>query len=184
MRRVSLPSRVRRLALCVLAVLTIAAPVTTPARSAGAGARPTRLQPAPSTPPTPSVAPVVSPVAAARQDEADKTSGKLDPERSAILLDLYKQYTNGAPFSDEEVIVLNHFVADLPVSELEADTVISRALYAEFISHAPLTREQADLFDRYSAMATQRVHDIADLKRQIQERAAAEWAANPRAPQV
>jgi hypothetical protein len=87
--------------------------------------------------------------------------------RRAALLDLYKQLLAGAPFSEEETIILNRFAGDLVVTELEADVVISRALYAFYVAKISLTKSQEVLLGAYSSLLARRAQDIADLKAEI-----------------
>ena len=103
----------------------------------------------------------------------------LDPQRQAALQKLLSELKAGAPFSAEEADVLRKFESGGAVSELEADTVISRALYDRFISGKELTREQQDLLGRYSQFVSRRSTDIADLKAQLLNRRKAAAAAAP-----
>jgi hypothetical protein len=105
----------------------------------------------------------------------------LDPQRQAALQKLLLQLKEGAPFSEEETAVLRRFEAADAISELEADTVISRALYDNFILSKELTREQQELLSRYSQFVARRSSDIADLKTQLlNKRKAAAANAPPR----
>ncbi|HET8676552.1 MAG TPA: hypothetical protein VFO63_12230, partial [Blastocatellia bacterium] len=87
----------------------------------------------------------------------------------------------GAPFSEEEAALLGRFEAGGALTDLEADVVISRALYDNFILAKELSREQQELYDRYSQFVSRRTTDIADLKTQLlNKRKAAAAAAPPR----
>jgi predicted RecA/RadA family phage recombinase len=88
----------------------------------------------------------------------------LDSDREAAMLKLYSQLRAGAPFSLEEADILRRYGAGYKITELEADTVISRALYDYYITGNDLTREQQVLLTRYRGFAARRNADIADLK--------------------
>ncbi|MFY9607362.1 MAG: C25 family cysteine peptidase [Blastocatellia bacterium] len=105
----------------------------------------------------------------------------LDPERQAALAKLYAQVRAGAPASEEEADILRRFASGLPISQLEADVAISRALYAYYISGSELTREQEVLLARYKSFVARRETDIRDLKTQLlNKRKAAAANAPPR----
>jgi hypothetical protein len=105
----------------------------------------------------------------------------LDPQRQAALQKLLSQLKEGAPFSEEETAILRKFETGGAVSELEADVVISRALYDYFIQAKELTREQQEVFGRYAQFTARRTNDIADLKTQLlNKRKAAAASAPPR----
>lgn len=109
----------------------------------------------------------------------------LDAERQAALEKLFNQLKAGGAFSKEEAAILQRFGSGQAVSELEADLVISRALYDFYVADKELTKEQEDLFERYSQFVARRSTDVADLKLQLyNKRVAAAAAAPPAAPQV
>ncbi|HTG13668.1 MAG TPA: hypothetical protein VK747_00215, partial [Blastocatellia bacterium] len=91
----------------------------------------------------------------------------LDADREAAMLKLYSQLRAGAPFSLEESDVLRRYGAGYKITELEADTVISRALYDYYITGNDLSREQQVLLSRYNGFVARRNTDIADLKAQM-----------------
>src|SRR6266567_6661992 len=112
--------------------------------------------------------------------QAQSTTG-LSPERKATLEKLYAQFNAGDLFSEEEGIILRMFAAGGALTDLEADVVISRALYDFYITGKELTAEQEQLFDRYSLFVARRPNAVADLKRQLlNKRIAAAAAAPPR----
>ncbi len=115
-----------------------------------------------------------------------KQSGSsLDAERQSALEKLYAQFKAGGVFSKEETAILQRFGAGAAISELEADIVISRALYDFYVADKELTKEQEDLLERYIQFAARRSTDVADLKLQLyNKRVAAAAAAPPAAPQV
>jgi peptidase C25-like protein len=119
-------------------------------------------------------------------EPGQKTAGSsLDAERQSALERLYAQFKAGAPFSAEETLILRKFGEGAAVTELEADVVISRALYDFYLAGKDLSKEQEELFDRYSQFAARRSSDVADLKAQLyNKRVAAAAAAPPAAPQV
>jgi peptidase C25-like protein len=112
------------------------------------------------------------------------TSG-LDGARQAAMEKLYGQLKSGDSFSEEEGIILRRFAAGGAITDLEADLVISRALYDFYVLGKELTKEQEDLFDRYSLFVARRPTDVADLKTQLLEkRRAAAATAPPHVPQL
>lgn len=105
----------------------------------------------------------------------------LDSQRQAALEKLRAQFTAGAPFAAEEQDILSRYAASQPITDLEADVLISRALYDYYVADQPLSKEQQDLLSRYQQSVSRRDHDIADRKAQLlkaREQAAA--AAGPR----
>jgi hypothetical protein len=107
----------------------------------------------------------------------------LGAARQSALEKLYAQYKAGAAFSEEEGLILRRFGAGGAISEMEADVVISRALYDFYVAGRELTKEQEELFDRYSTFVARRSSDVADLKLQLyNKRVAAAAAAPPAAP--
>ena len=117
-----------------------------------------------------------------------KDASGLDSERQAALVKLYSQVRAGAPTSEEEADILRRFAAGFAVSELEADIVISRALYDYYLSGSELTKEQEVLLARYKSFVAQRATDIRDLKTRVLSehkiRAAAQGPVAPSAPPV
>jgi hypothetical protein len=106
-------------------------------------------------------------------------SAGLDAERRAALDKLLAQLNAGAAFSEEEASLLRRFAAGETLIELEADVLISRALYDYYVKGAALTREQSVLFDQYSLFASRRSTDVLDLKTQLLNRRRAYAAAHP-----
>jgi hypothetical protein len=123
---------------------------------------------------------------AAAKPSTQKAASGLDSERQAALVKLYSQARTGAPTSEEEADILRRFAAGFAVSELEADVVISRALYDYYLSGSELTKEQEVLLARYKSFVAQRGTDIRDLKSRVLSehriRAAAEGSVAPTAP--
>jgi hypothetical protein len=114
-----------------------------------------------------------------------KPLAALDTERQAALNKLLAQLKAGAPFSEEETLLLRRFEAGESLTDLEADVVISRALYDFYIRRVELTRQQATLLDQYLMSVARRPTDVLDLKTQaLNRRIAAAAAAPPRAPQA
>jgi hypothetical protein len=114
-----------------------------------------------------------------------ESSTKLDSSRQAAMEKLYSDLKAGVPFSEEEKKILQKFGSGGAITELEADVVISRALFDFYITGKPLTKEQEDLFDRYSLFMARQPTDVADLKNQLLEkRKQAAATAPPRVPQV
>lgn len=106
----------------------------------------------------------------------------LDSQRQAALEKLRAQFNAGAPFAAEEQDILRRYEAPQPITDLEADVLISRALYDYYVADQPLSGEQQELLSRYEQSVSRRDHGIADRKAQLLkacEQAAA--AAGPRA---
>ena len=100
--------------------------------------------------------------------------------RTRALRKLVSQLESGATFAEEEIAILRRWNAGGLITELEADTVISRALYDFYISGKELNRVQEELLGRYSEMVSRRPEDVADLKtRLLDRRKAAAAAASP-----
>jgi hypothetical protein len=91
----------------------------------------------------------------------------LDRAREAAVRDLYFQYQSGEKFSKEEERILRSYGEGSRVSELEADVLVSRALYDHYVAGRVLSREQQALFDRYKLKLARRSTDILDLKEQL-----------------
>ena len=103
----------------------------------------------------------------ARGASMQKPASGLDPERHSAMATLYSQVRAGAPASEEEVEILRRFAGGQSISQLEADVVIARALYAHYISGSELTREQDRLLARYKSFVARRESDIRDLKTRV-----------------
>jgi len=116
----------------------------------------------------------------ARGAAQQSTSAVLDAERQAALEKLLAQWKAGAPFSEEETSLLRRFDSEHTLLELEADVLISRALYDYYIQGLSLTREQEVLFDQYREFVARRSTDVLDLKTQLRNRRRAYAATAPR----
>lgn len=103
----------------------------------------------------------------------------LDGSRQQAMEKLYDQFKSGDSFSEEEGIILRKFGAGSAITDLEADLVISRALFDYYISGKELTKEQEELLGRYSSFVARRSTDVADLKRQLLNKRIAAAAAAP-----
>jgi len=90
----------------------------------------------------------------------------LDSERQAALVKLLAQLRAGTPFSEEETLLLRRFEAEGTLTELEADVVISRALYDFYIRGVELTPRQSALLDQYALSVSRRNTDVLDMKTQ------------------
>jgi hypothetical protein len=110
------------------------------------------------------------------------SGSRLGGYRQASLETLYARFKSGAQFSEEEAIILEKFGAGIVLTDLEADVVVSRALFDHYILNHELTKEQQALLDRYTLSVARRPTDVADLKTQlVNKRIAAAAAAPPRA---
>ena len=109
------------------------------------------------------------------------SSSGLDSSRQAAMEKLYGQLKSGDSFSEEEGNILRRFAAGNAITDLEADLVISRALYDYYILAKELTKQQQELLDQYSLFVARRPIDVADLKTQLlNKRKAAAANAPPR----
>lgn len=133
---------------------------------------------------------VLPELSASRAATAPRTVQKasksgLDGSRREALEKLYNQLKAGEPFSEEETAILRKYNMGETVTDLEADVVISRALYDYYIAFEDLTKDQQLLLGRYQQFVSRRAQDIADLKTQLlNKRIAAAAAAPPRVPQA
>jgi hypothetical protein len=91
----------------------------------------------------------------------------LNSQRQAALEKLHAQVIAGASFSEEEREILHRFDAGQPIPDLDADVLISRALYDYYVADRPLSKEQDELLSRYAQSVSRRDHDIADRKAQL-----------------
>jgi hypothetical protein len=108
-------------------------------------------------------------------------SSELDSSRQAAMEKLYDRFKGGDPFSEEEGNILRKFAAGGAITDLEADLVISRALFDYYIAAKELTKEQEGLLDQYMLVVAKRSTGVADLKTQmLNNRIAAAAAAPPR----
>lgn len=113
----------------------------------------------------------------ARQTQA---GARLDAARQAAVERLYAQFKAGAPFSLEEREILRKFAAGDIIAELEADILISRALYDYYVTGNELSREQQDLLGRYSSYVARRSTDVLDRKIEAMNQRIAAAATAPR----
>ena len=83
--------------------------------------------------------------------------------REAALNDLHAQLKARAPFSAEETQILLRFKNGEKISDIEADTVISRALYRRYVEGKSLSSDQKALLGQYKKFIAQSGRSIADL---------------------
>ncbi len=110
-----------------------------------------------------------------------KPSESLDAARAAALSKLLAQLKAGAPFSAEEADILHRFSAGDNISVVEADVLISRALYEFYIQGNDISPEQLDLLHSYEKLIAPREINIADRKARV---LALEAKQPPHSPQV
>jgi hypothetical protein len=116
-----------------------------------------------------------------RTGRHENSAAGMNGYQKDLLTKLYAEFLAGQPFSEEEQSILQQFGAGEAISSLEADLVISRAMYDLYVLGKSLTKEQEDLLGRYIQSVARRDHDIADLKTQLLNmRIAAAAAAPPR----
>ena len=87
----------------------------------------------------------------------------LDSGRESSLKALYRQVKAGAPSALEEREVLLRFMNDEAVTELEADTVISRAIYKRYVADQSLNKKQKKLLKKYEKLIADQNRTVADL---------------------
>jgi hypothetical protein len=92
------------------------------------------------------------------------SQSSLDQGRESALKNLYYQIKAGVPSSLEEREVLLRFTNGEPVSELEADTVISRAIYKRYVADQHLSKKQKKLLRKYEKFLTEQDRVVADIK--------------------
>jgi hypothetical protein len=86
-----------------------------------------------------------------------------ESSREAALNNLHAQLKARAPFSAEETQILLRFKNGEDVSDLEADVVISRALYRRYVAGESLGAEQKALLGQYKEFIARNGKRIADL---------------------
>lgn len=119
-----------------------------------------------------------------RARSEEQTRPVLDAPRRLALKQLNSQLRAGEPFSREEISILKRFAAGESITELEADTLISRSLYQRFTLGEELTRDHEILFDLYSSFAARREHDILDLKTDLSIDSSSNSLRSPNAVEV
>ncbi|HVG20041.1 MAG TPA: hypothetical protein VNI02_13405, partial [Blastocatellia bacterium] len=110
----------------------------------------------------------------------NKSGPGLDAARQAAVERLNAELKAGAPFSLEEQDILRRFAAGETLSELEADTLVSRALYDYYVTGNELSREQQELLGRYSNYVARRSTEVLDRKVQARNQRVAAATAPPR----
>jgi hypothetical protein len=83
--------------------------------------------------------------------------------RESALNDLHAQLKARAPFSSEERLVLLRFKNGEKISDIEADTVISRVLYHRYVEGKALSSAQKALLGQYKKFIAQSGRRVADL---------------------
>lgn len=107
----------------------------------------------------PAESPLTEPAGIQGQGATKQDASGLDPDRVAALRKLSRAMKDDAPVVAEEIDVLNRFAAGQNVSEVEADAVISRALYDFYgrgIGFSKLSAEQQTLLLKFKEATTQR----------------------------
>jgi HYR domain len=109
--------------------------------------------------------PLIRTMVAENVHPADQNTSQsnLDYARESALKSLYGQIKAGAPSSLEEREVLLRFANREPITELEADTVTSRAIYLRYVAGQPLTGKQKKLLRKYEKLIAQQDRVIADV---------------------
>ncbi len=83
-----------------------------------------------------------------------------EPWRDGALLGLLKRVEAGAAFAPEELAILDAYNVGLPISQLEADVLVSRALYRAYIAGQKVSEEHAALLERYKAYSQGRRQQV------------------------
>ncbi len=138
--RTRLRSRFAAILAIAFVLLTASAPQGTDAR--------TRLRPLPN--------PAAAPVAAVRATVAPTAPAAgpwagLDPQRQSLVAQFLVKYATGLVISGDEAQILTKFGSGQPVTELEADTLVSRALYTKYITRGRLNNRQSSLAAAFEA---------------------------------
>lgn len=92
-----------------------------------------------------------------------KSTGGVDVARESKLRDLCLEMRSGAPFSEVEARVLLRFMSGESIAAVEADTVISRVLYAQYVTHQAISAEQEALIAAFKKLSIQRGEEMTDL---------------------
>src|SRR5258705_164417 len=92
---------------------------------------------------------------------------RLGEERTAALKKLSAKRRGGAPFAIQEIEIIDAFEAGLLVEIIEADIVISRALYDVYVAGKQPTEEQGDLLVRYRAFINEHASDLIARNAQL-----------------
>ena len=111
---------------------------------------------------------------------ASVLASSLDDQSTTALKKLSKQRAGGAPFAIQEIEILDAVDAGLPIAQIEAEIVISRALYEVFVAGKPAREGQAKLIDGYRAYWTEHARDV--LERNVQLNAGNPQARGTTAP--
>jgi hypothetical protein len=98
------------------------------------------------------------------------SASEIGKARLVALHELSSRLEAGSSFSDEEIGILRRFNAGELITDLEADTLISRALHDFYIAGSELSRAQEELLGRYGEMVSRRDKDVADLKTRLLNR--------------
>jgi len=136
-------------AKALMAVLLVAQPFTLSA----AAPRPTRMMDAPWR----------------NVDDVTFNKSKIElvPGRAASVQRLIKAMRHGITFSPEEKAIMDAFNAGFSVSNIEADTLISRALYHRYVSGQPLSEGHQDLLARFNEYVQANQTGLRDRTHQL-----------------
>src|SRR4029453_14433160 len=80
--------------------------------------------------------------------------------RSLEFQKLLDQRRAGAPFAPQEIEVLDAFEAGLPIADVEAEVVLSRAIYDAYVAGRPPSADQADRLGAYRAYWRSHARDV------------------------
>jgi hypothetical protein len=86
-----------------------------------------------------------------------------DPQVMMLLKQLVKDKNGGAPFTDEEFAMLRRFTIGYQLAAIEADTLLSRALYLQAAGDS-LSAKQMDILDRYAAYTSAHEKEIRECE--------------------
>ncbi|MDE3246308.1 MAG: proprotein convertase P-domain-containing protein, partial [Acidobacteriota bacterium] len=91
-----------------------------------------------------------------------KARAEAEPDRDARLMKMLQVARLNENFSPEELAILDAYNAGLPIATIEADVLVSRALYHRYIVGTPLSADQADLLARYQDYTKTHMSDLAN----------------------
>lgn len=99
--------------------------------------------------PSQSLRPAVSTKSVWTQDDARLLTR--DDEAFAAAGELIAQRDRGAPFAEHESEILDAWAAGLPVAQIEAETLLSGAIYRQFIENSRVSAADRDRITRWRA---------------------------------
>ncbi|MEP6601430.1 MAG: hypothetical protein ABJB49_06410, partial [Nitrospirota bacterium] len=100
-------------------------------------------------------------------DDSMLNNRTLDESRAATLNKLIAGRASGVPFAIQEIEVLDAFEAGLSIASIEADVVISRAVYDAYVAGNQLSEKQRDVLGRYRVYNNEHARDLVARNAQL-----------------